>query len=673
MRRKRPFTQAEITLRFLGIITGVLNPCVLLLHIVIVTSARLFVRQHRLGAAILTAGLAGVGVGVWLGWHTLYITPWTDLYAAVGAHSFDTYVSKTVTVQTVVIECAQENWHGWVLDQAPFALCVALVTSGAYLAWRDYYSDDWRNSAGAESKPASVRAIERAKKAQNAAIERAEPLSRVAQMSIPLGIDAYTAKPISVDVGAWRTHAIVCGSTGLGKTQGLMRIMHSFTLHPQAAKLRCPLVVVDMKADPDLATYAQRLAQRTGRDFYQVTIRQGSYNPLSGLCGDEIADSIYETVFANDPTLNTHYATLSRRLLQTAAGALIDLAGSGAVKVGAGRAWQVSMLDLTDLLSLNTLRSIQTDLTPPAAQRLHTYISDVEAADNAQDVGDVRDRMAVIMHTSAGEILSADGFSLEHAITHGGIIIFSLDAAGAPETARTIGTLAIQDLTATFGRLQRQGWGKHHICPVILDEFSALATPKVADLYARARSAGGSIILSTQDIDADLEAVSPEFAASVRTNANIWIVLRQTRADVAEAIARDLGSQTTWKETVQITDDFDLLGGLHAASGVGSLREVEEFILHPSQLKNLPQGAAYLFVKIPTGSLNAAHAATTINRIHINAPAPIPPKLTPTACQPNTEETDEVDQEEETPPQEQHKPTTWDAWAAPPEDDLPPF
>lgn len=378
-----------------------------------------------------------------------------------------------------------------------------------------------------------------------------------------------------------------------------MRIMHSFTLHPQAGALDIPLVIIDMKADPELATYAHALAQRTRRTFHHVSVKDGSYNPVAMLDGDELADSIYETVFANDPTLNTHYATLSRRLLQVAAGTLLDLAENGIHKVGAQRAWQRSLSDLTDLLSLNTLRSVQTDLTPHVAARLHTYLGDIDAADNAKDVGDVRDRLAVIMHTSAGDVLSVDGFTLEAAIRRGDITVFSLDAAGAPETARTIGTLAIQDLTATFGRLQRHGWGKHHICPVILDEFSTLGTPKVADLYARARSAGGAIILATQDINADLESVSPKFAASVRTNTNVWIVLRQTRADVAEALSRDLGS----------------------------LREVEEFILHPSLFKNLPQGGAYLFVKIPTGTINAGSVETFISRLHINAPRPLALKL----------------------------------------------
>ena len=159
------------------------------------------------------------------------------------------------------------------------------------------------------------------------------------------------------------------------------------------------------------------------------------------------------------------------------------------------------------------------------AASLTRYLADLDASKNEGDVGDVRDRVAVIVDTAAGRALDANGFTMEQVIRAGDITVFSLDAAGAPQTARTIGTLAIQDLCATFGRLARDGWGKTHMCLTVLDEFSALDTPRVADLYARARSAGGAVLLATQDLDADLEAVSAQFAASVRTNANVWLVL----------------------------------------------------------------------------------------------------------------------------------------------------
>ena len=385
-----------------------------------------------------------------------------------------------------------------------------------------------------------------------------------------------------------------------------------------------------MKADPDLAATLAAIATQSGRQFHHVTVDAtgSTYNPLAGLTADEMSDALYEALFAADKNVNLHYATLSRRLLQQACRVCVDLADARVARVGGGT-WTISLEDVADLLSINTLRSVTPLVSPAVAASLTRYLADLDASKNEGDVGDVRDRVAVIVDTAAGRALDANGFTMENAIRAGDIVCLSLDAAGAPQTARTIGTLAVQDLCGTFGRLARDGWGKTHMCPVILDEFSALGTPRVADLYARARSAGGAVLLATQDLDADLEAVSAQFAASVRTNANVWLVLRQTRGEAADAIARDIGSRLAWKETVQVEDDWDALGGMHAASGVGSLREVDEFILHPNDIKSLPQGGAYLVVKVPSGTINAAEADTRIERVHINA-------LTDDECTANT-------------------------------------
>ena len=436
---------------------------------------------------------------------------------------------------------------------------------------------------------------------------------------MPIGVNE-AARPVNLDATAFRTHGVVIGPTGVGKTQALERVLYGFTGAPAARDLHLPAVVIDMKADPDLASTLAVIAAQSGRRFYHVTVdaMSSTYNPLAGLTADEMSDALYESLFAADKSLNMHYATLSRRLLQQACRVCIDLADARVARVGGGT-WQISLADVADLLNLDTLRSVNPYVSPAVAASLTRYLTDLEATKNEGDVGDVRDRVAVIVDTAAGHILDANGFTMENAIRAGDIVCFSLDAAGTPQIARTIGTLAVQDLCATFGRLARDGWGKTHMCPVILDEFSALGTPRVADLYARARSAGGAVLLATQDLDADLEAVSLQFAASVRTNANVWIVLRQTRGEAADAIARDIGSRLTWKETLQIEDDWDALGGMHAASGVGSLREVDEFILHPNDIKSLPQGGAYLVVKVPSGTINAAEADTRIERVHINA------------------------------------------------------
>ncbi len=664
--KNTPPSEGEQVMRVVVLVLALTHLIAVLVALIVVVGVRWFGRGRIRGWMILLGGVAATGVGLLLGAGGTYVRVWRELAGVLvdGIHA-----------HSAPIEILRPHLVDWVMRQAPFSIGIALMVAGVYLMMRDRYTARWRKRERSKKKDATPKAIAAAKSKQQRAIAKTAPVARVADLQIPIGVDAQSAEPVSVRASELRTHGIVVGPTGVGKTQAMERIAYGFTASPAARNLGLPLIVVDMKADPGLRTYLQAIAEESGRRCHVITTKTESsttrYNPVGRLDADELADAVYEVTFAEDESINLHYATLSRRLLQVGAHALTDLATSRARKTGAGRSWQLSLPDLVDLMSLTDLRVNSLSYSPEIATLVNRYLNDVDAMGNQKDTGDIRDRLAVITETVAGHLLSGGGLLLENAIRVGDIVCFSLDAAGSPETARTIGRLVIQDLIATLGRLAATDWGQERMCPILLDEFAALATPRVGDLYARARSAGGAVILATQDLDGDLEAVSPSFAATVRTNANVWLILRQTRAEVAEGIASDIGSAAAWKETVQVQDDWDLLGGVHAASGVGSLREVEEFILHPNDIKSLPQGGAYLLVKVPTGSLNSTRAQTRIQRIHITAPTPTTTPSAPQRLeaqppvareQPQTVATTNVDE------RQAHNDDLVSAWPTPPPD-----
>lgn len=535
----------------------------------------------------------------------------------------DTYIRFThhilATLSPYALDASSEiHWGSLFFDVLPFSAATGIFISGIVISIRGRYTRTTNADNQTPTTHATVKAIEKAKAKQNDAIKKAAPAESLDNVTIPLGIDAFTAESVSIDVPQLRAHGVITGPTGLGKTQVIQRIISCLMAAPQAVSFKIPLILFDMKGDPDLARFIEQIAIATDRTAHIITCKPvtstTTYNSFARQEPDEIADSIYETIYAHDPTLNTHYANLSRRLLQIASHVLVDVSSKYPNK------YPKSLHTLFHFLDVAALEKVQKDLTHNTSINLAQYLDDVTNNNQIRDLGDIRDRLATIINTTAGRVLSHDGCTLENAIENGDIVLFSLDAASTPETARTIGTLAIQDLIATFSRLQTKNWGKNHICPVILDEFSALKTDKVADLYARARSAGGAVLLATQDLDADLNAISPEFASAVRTNSNMWIVLRQTRAEMAEIVSNDIGTYTTWKNTLQVQEDWDLLGGTNTASGTGSLREVEEYYLHPNQIKSLPQGSAYLVMKIPIGTINTHAVKPIIKRIHINAP-----------------------------------------------------
>jgi type IV secretory pathway TraG/TraD family ATPase VirD4 len=122
---------------------------------------------------------------------------------------------------------------------------------------------------------------------------------------------------------------------------------------------------------------------------------------------------------------------------------------------------------------------------------------------------------------------------------------------------------------------------------VLIDEFSAVAPEQVSRLFGRARSAGISLILGTQEL-ADLKGAEEGLREQVLGNLEALIAHRQNVPESAELIAAMAGSKPMWITTQQTEDG--LLG--HGVSGKGTRRRGYEFEIHPNQIKRLPTGWA---------------------------------------------------------------------------------
>ncbi len=109
----------------------------------------------------------------------------------------------------------------------------------------------------------------------------------------------------------------------------------------------------------------------------------------------------------------------------------------------------------------------------------------------------------------------------------------------------------------------------------------------VARLFARARSAGISLLLGTQEL-ADLKTAADGLKDQVLGNLDALIAHRQNVPESAELIAAMAGTKPAWATIGQTT--YEWLGS--GPSGRGSRRRGYEFRLHPSRLKTLGAGEA---------------------------------------------------------------------------------
>ena len=103
-----------------------------------------------------------------------------------------------------------------------------------------------------------------------------------------------------------------------------------------------------------------------------------------------------------------------------------------------------------------------------------------------------------------------------------------------------------------------------------------------------------SIVVSHQEL-CDLERISPEFAGRLMGNTATLYAFLQKRPESAETISRMAGTRKAWKETIQMERRWLF----NMPTGGRSLREVEEFIIHPGDVKSLRPGECVCVKKYP--------------------------------------------------------------------------
>lgn len=174
---------------------------------------------------------------------------------------------------------------------------------------------------------------------------------------------------------------------------------------------------------------------------------------------------------------------------------------------------------------------------------------------------------------------------LHEAVREGAVVYFRLDADRRLLLSNQIARAVIIDLIGLVAELQDDP------ILVLIDEFSAIAADQVARLFGRARSAGVSVILATQEL-ADLKTTDGNGVLREQVLGNIQTLLahRQNVPESADLLASIAGTKTVWIATQQ-TEEGLLT---HGPSGRGSRRRGHEYEIHPSQIKRLPTGQALL-------------------------------------------------------------------------------
>lgn len=619
--------------RGLGLLALVLNPVVAVTSVLLAIGARGVSRRVR--AWLAAGGAAAFAVAVVAGGGRGYVRPYRELVEAA--------VPSARHPSGGIGAVAAERWPQWLADQLAVGLTAGVLVCGLWLLWRTRYHAAWRD----------VERVVPPKKVQGrlqemARHEERKPARSVDELTLRLGVDVHTGAPCTIPGRALRQHAFVAGATGYGKTRSIEQLAYELVVSPHARALQIPFLFADMKGDPELVDALRGAAHEAGRRFRLVTVTgQGdSYNPIKFGTPEQVRSRIVECLdqVAGGGFSEPHHREAAEEFLLYCVRALDDLVAQPQVvaRFADGmRPWRRDLVDLARLMTIKALQDRQPQLTDQVRADIAQYLEYLasEARELRKSIPGLATRVRNLISGDAGRVLTerADGIDLYDSIKGGDVVLLSLAAATDARAARQIGSLFLTDLGSVGDRLLAERWGSGGGLFVAgVDEFSALGGSTMASLFQRIRGAGGGLMLCTQDM-ADLTEVSPAFAAAVMTNSNVLILHRQKAA--AETIAELLGTRQTWEETVQVQEDIGLLGSTSVGSGVGSLRQVDKFKVHPNTLRELPTGQAVVAVGSPADTIQTVQmllaprytAPTAVEDAPVQLTKQLPPVAEPRA------------------------------------------
>jgi hypothetical protein len=367
-------------------------------------------------------------------------------------------------------------------------------------------------------------------------------------------------RPVSIPLGGptGGTHTLVLGAAGSGKTVTMTWMSVRAIEHGMAT------IVLDPKGDRDLREALRIAALAAGRRFVEWTPQGPSvYNPYARGSATEIADK----VLAGERFTEPHYLRQAQRYL------------GHEVRTLRRAGLEVSLRALVEHLDPLRLEVLARTLPESQAQGAHDYLDSLTTRQQS-DLAGVRDRLAIMAESDIGPWLDprTDGverFDLLEAAKAQAVVYFSLEADRRPLLARMLGAAIVGDLQAMISVLQ----GRSVPALLMIDEFSAIVPERVVDLFARARGAGVSLVLGTQEL-ADMRVQGREtLQDQVMGNLSALISHRQVLPVSAELIASMTETQGVWRTS-------------HHSEGSRTRTRDREHVLRAEQIMGLPRGWA---------------------------------------------------------------------------------
>jgi conjugal transfer pilus assembly protein TraD len=380
-----------------------------------------------------------------------------------------------------------------------------------------------------------------------------------------LGVAIQTGQPVIISDKHLNQIALVLGTTGGGKTITLRRFFH------RAISQGYPLIIIDGKPTAENVAWVRTLADQYQRKFYGFNCDNAAhYDPLAKGGFTELKDKI---ITLKDEWSSDYYRSIAEDYLQTTFEVLIK------------RGQPFDLKEVAQCLTYDHLcvlvQETKNDVLKERVLSLKQY--------EKKEITGLQAHLHILLHSELGDYFNLDDttFNLAEVIAQDGVVYFALPALRFPSFSKVLGKLVANDLKAVID--QQIEKGKKIF--TVFDEYSVFAGEQSLNLANMGREKGLHVLFGTQGL-ADLEKVDKTFLQQIVNCANTMICHRLNDHVSAEMIAQWAGTKKDYAVTAQI--DLTQTG-----NGLGSVREVREFMIHPDAIKQeLKIGEAFYITKV---------------------------------------------------------------------------
>lgn len=385
-------------------------------------------------------------------------------------------------------------------------------------------------------------------------------------------------------------HVHVVGASGFGKTVLLSHIIEQRIAQGKG------LLFLDLKGDIETIEKFRGFAERAHRasDVLILSLSHQDVSSAYNLVGNGTATQIRDRIMVSLNWSEEFYK---------------NQASSFLLKLLIGLCWlrdsRGEQLDLSILLGALSSQDVLEEIcmrVPTDAGEVRRCIEEVALASKGSDYWNslqgLRTQIESIVLSDFGKLVAktVGGIDLFSAVAESKLVFIFLDTRRYGETAKSVGRFILQDLKSVSARVDAEvPKVSRKPFSIVIDEFADLAQEDFIAFLDRARSSKMSVVVAHQEL-CDLQRISPEFAGRLMGNTATVYAFLQKRGESAELLAGIAGTRSVKRKTERYSRQlfFDM------PTGETSVREVEEYVIHPNTIKSLGVGDCVCIKKYPS-------------------------------------------------------------------------